>query len=156
MTTKITEEIPIVDAEIYMNKQQGWEEECKKTALSFHKFGIVKFRDPRVNEQDNNEYIDMVEKYFAEVSEKFYNGEELKDVRADLCYQAGATPEGMERARNHKELVDSLTEDNKPMSIQPPVVDAKWRFFWKIGERPEEVKDDIPQVYPENFPDWET
>lgn len=41
------------------------------------------------------------------------------------------------------------------MSIQPPVVDAKWRFFWKIGERPEEVKDDIPQTYPEDFPEWE-
>lgn len=33
--------------------------------------------------------------------------------------------------------------------------DAKWRFFWKIGDRPEEIKDEIPQTYPENFPNWE-
>jgi len=30
------------------------------------------------------------------------------------------------------------------MSVQPPVSDAKWRFFWKIGDRPEEIKDEIP------------
>lgn len=142
--TSATEEIPIVDAIIYMNNSEGWEDECKKVAYSFHKFGIVKFRDPRVNEEDNDEYIDMVEKYFAEVSQKFYRGEELKDVRPDLCYQTGATPEGKERARNHQELLDSLKGSNKPMSVSPPVVDAKWRFFWKIGERPEEVQDDIP------------
>jgi isopenicillin N synthase-like dioxygenase len=39
--------------------------------------------------------------------------------------------------------------------VQPPVKDSKWRFFWKIGERPEEVKDDIPQTIPEDFPEWE-
>lgn len=65
------------------------------------------------------------------------------------------TPEGIEKARDHKALVDSLTGDNKPLSVQPPKFDAKWRFFWKIGERPEEVKDDIPQTIPEAFPEWE-
>ena len=99
--TNVAEEIPIIDAKLYMNQEQGWEDECKKVAYSFHKFGIVKFRDPRVKEQDNDDYINMVEKYFDEVSQKFYRGEELKDVRADLCYQTGATPEGKERARNH-------------------------------------------------------
>jgi hypothetical protein len=35
------------------------------------------------------------------------------------------------------------------------VVDAKWRFFWKIGQRPDELKDETPQVYPKDFPEWE-
>ena len=117
-------------------------------AYSFHKFGILKFKDPRVNEKDNDDYIDMVERYFNTVSKKYYDGgckeEDLADCRPDLCYQTGVTPEGVEKARNHQALVDSLPADSKPLSVQPPVHDAKWRFFWKIGERPEEVKDEIP------------
>jgi len=42
------------------------------------------------------------------------------------------------------------------MSPFPPVDDAKWRFFWKIGERPERmVENNYPNIYPEGFPEWE-
>ena len=58
----MSEEIPVIDAVIYLEKKQGWEEECQKVAYSFHRYGIVKFRDPRVDEKHNDEYIDMVEK----------------------------------------------------------------------------------------------
>jgi len=34
-------------------------------------------------------------------------------------------------------------------------MDAKWRFMWKIGKRPEGAADDFPQVIPEGFPEWE-
>jgi hypothetical protein len=105
--------------------------------------------------EDNDQYIDLVERYFDQISKPYYAGEPLKDARPDLCYQTGVTPEGIERARNHQELVDSLKGDDKPQSVMPPVKDAKWRFFWKIGERPPEVKDDIPQTIPEQFPEWE-
>ena len=94
-------DIPIIDVDKYLNQKEGWEEECKKVAESFHKYGICKMRDPRVNEKDNDDYIDMVERYFDHVSKKFYAGETLKDIRQDLCYQTGATPEGIEKARNH-------------------------------------------------------
>ena len=43
-----------------------------------------------------------------------------------------------------------------PQSRFPPELDAKWRFFWAIGERPVEVADSIPRVVPAAFPDWET
>ena len=137
-------DIPIIDAQKYLEKSEGWEEECRNVAYSFHKYGIVKLKDPRVDEKDNNDYIDMVERYFNEVSKKYYAGEHVKDFRPELCWQTGATPEGIEKAKNHQALVDSLEGDNKPESVQPPVHDAKWRFFWKIGERPEEVEDHIP------------
>ena len=42
-----------------------------------------------------------------------------------------------------------------PHSKFPPDLDAKWRFFWAIGERPDEVADNIPKVIPASFPDWE-
>lgn len=49
MTSQPLEEIPVIDALMYMDKLEGWEEECQKVAFSFHKWGIVKLRDPRVN-----------------------------------------------------------------------------------------------------------
>ena len=42
-----------------------------------------------------------------------------------------------------------------PLSKFPPELDAKWRFFWAIGERPVEVADNIPKVIPASFEDWE-
>jgi len=41
-------EIPVVDGNLYIIKGPGWEEECKKVAMCFHKYGIVKMKDPRV------------------------------------------------------------------------------------------------------------
>jgi hypothetical protein len=138
------EEIPVIDAQKYLTKAEGWEIECQNVAYSFHKFGICKLSDPRVNEKDNSDYIDIVEQYFDNISKKHYAGEKLKDVRPELCYQAGATPSGVEKARDHQKLIESIEEEHKPESVVPPVPDAKWRFFWKIGDRPKEVTDNIP------------
>jgi len=41
------------------------------------------------------------------------------------------------------------------MSKFPPELDAKWRFFWPIGDRPPELENDIPKVIPKDFPEWE-
>jgi len=49
-----------------------------------------------------------------------------------------------------------LTPENYPLSKFPPDLDAKWRFFWAIGERPAEVAENIPRVIPEGFPEWES
>ena len=43
-------EIPVIDSQIYIEQREGWEEECRKVAESFHKYGIVKLKDPRVNQ----------------------------------------------------------------------------------------------------------
>lgn len=48
------------------------------------------------------------------------------------------------------------TAENKPVSPVEPVFDAKWRFMWKIGDRPENAADDFPQVIPKDFEDWES
>ena len=42
-----------------------------------------------------------------------------------------------------------------PLSKFPPELDAKWRFFWAIGDRPAEVAENIPKVIPASFPEWE-
>ena len=125
-------------------------------ADSFHKYGILIVKDPRVNEQDNEEYIDLMEKYFKSTSEKFYSGKSLADCKPEFNYQAGVTTEKVEKARNHYELVKDMLPEDKPLSKFPPEYDAKWRFFWAIGERPSEVANDIPKVIPAEFPEWES
>jgi hypothetical protein len=40
--------------------------------------------------------------------------------------------------------ISSLTKDNQPISPVDPIYDSKWRYYWKIGERPEEAKDNFP------------
>lgn len=96
----------------YLNKEQGWEDECAKVAESFHKFGILRFHDPRVNMEANEKYVDLVERYFDTVSKQYYAGQELKDCRPDLHFQTGVTPESQEKARNHEHLVNSLSGED--------------------------------------------
>ena len=80
------EEVPVINMEAFLNKSGDWEGECKKVADSLHKFGILIVRDPRVNHQDNDTYIDMMERYFELTGKKFYNGEVLKDAHPELSY----------------------------------------------------------------------
>lgn len=62
----------------------------------------------------------MIEKYFKLNSEKYYNGEVLKDLRPKLNYQTGITPELVEKARNHIHVLNNLSDENKTLSKFPP------------------------------------
>ena len=55
------EEPPVIDLQKFFERSDGWQKECDKVAASLHKFGILIVRDPRVNQQMNEDYIDMVE-----------------------------------------------------------------------------------------------
>jgi isopenicillin N synthase-like dioxygenase len=67
----------------------------------------------------------------------------------------GVCPEKQEIARDHAKKIKSYSEENKPVSPLVPIFDAKWRYMWKIGERPAEASDNFPQVIPQDFPEWE-
>ena len=97
-----------------------------------------------------------MERYFEHTSKDFYAGRKLDDCKPEVNFQAGVTPEKIERAKNHYKIAEELKEEDKPLSKFPPEYDAKWRFFWAIGERPAEVRDDIPKVIPRGFDDWES
>lgn len=105
--------------------------------------------------EHNEEYVDMIERYFECESEKFYRGEPLLDCRPELSYQTGVTPEHIEMARNHEAIVNSLEGENKPLTKYPMGKDCKWRFFWPIGDRPETLQNEVPKVHPKDFPEWE-
>ena len=156
-------EMPVIDLDLYlkMSMEENLSEdalnECKKVAECFHRFGIILIKDPRVDMQDNEEYIDLMERYFADIGERFYKDEPISDIKPEHHYQVGATPEYIEMARSHKEKLAALNLDAEDMPVSPlePVLDAKWRFMWKIGERPEGANDDFPAVIPEQYPEWE-
>jgi len=60
-------EVPIIDVRAFLEKdQEAMDHQCKLVARSLHEFGILIWRDPRVNEQDNEDYIDMMEEYFQQ------------------------------------------------------------------------------------------
>ena len=43
-------------------------------------------RDPRVSEKDNDDYVDLMEKYFEQVGDKFYDGEKISDIKPECHY----------------------------------------------------------------------
>lgn len=147
---------PIINVAAFLDNTPEKEEECKKVADSLHKYGICIIKDPRIEEKDNDEYIEMLEKYFETRGDQYYKKEELKEAFPDIHYQVGITPEYKEKARNHCKRFAHYDENNKPISECPPEFDAKWRFFWHIGDRPEERKAQYANVVPEDFPEWET
>ena len=147
-------EIPIIDLKKYIESAMQDPDqltpeatiECQKVAECFHKFGLLLIRDPRVDMKDNEDYIDMMEDYFEKTGDLFYKGQEIAEIRPDCLYQVGVMPEMTEIARNHSQLRAelNLSPEDQPLSPLEPVLDAKWRFMWKIGMRPAGAADDFP------------
>ena len=146
---------PVIDVAAFINGTEAKDEECKKVVESLHKYGILIMKDPRINEEDNEEYLTLLEKYFETRGSQFYAGEELKEARPEIHYQVGVTPEKIEKARNHCKRFEDYEGLNKPLSECPPELDAKWRYFWHIGERPEDKKALYENIVPGDLPDWQ-
>ncbi len=97
-----------------------------------------------------------MERYFAKRGDGFKEGDTVPDIHPEWHYQVGATPEFKEKPRDHCSKFAHMDDEHKPVSECPPVFDAKWRFFWNIGARPEDKKPEHENVIPEDFPEWES
>lgn len=142
-------DIPVIDLGQYLSNASGANdpavvEQCKLVAECLHKYGILIIKDPRVDDKDNNDYIDLMEQYFESRGNQLYSGGMLDDAKPEHHYQVGVCPEFQEKAREHRKRIERYTEENKPVSPIEPIFDAKWRFMWKIGERPEDAADNFP------------
>lgn len=125
-------------------------EECKKAAIALHMYGAVIIKDPTVERQDNDDFLDTMERYFE-------NSDGKQDARPEYHYQVGVTPAFVEKPRNHCEKMGKYGPDDKPLSPCPPEFDAKWRFFWRVGSPPESEKYkalNAEAVIPKDFPEW--
>lgn len=144
----------VINFEPFLKDKSSTEalEECKKLAQNIKDTSCLCVKDPRVSEEDNQKFLDMMERYYDQPTEL-----KMKDVHPELSYQLGATPEGTEVPRDHKNVIQSYSKDNS--AHLPTGADPKWRYFWRIGERPKDTKFpelNAPPVIPTNFPDWTT
>lgn len=106
---------PIVDLSGYLTDQKTAFADCQVVAGLLKKFGFLCVKDPRVNHEQNDEFLNMMEKYYGQRDEI-----KEKDVRKEAFYQVGLTPTHMERARNRCELITKLDRMEKPLTICPP------------------------------------
>jgi len=144
----------IVDISNFLKDKTSAEaiQDCKNVADTLKKTSCLIIRDPRVTEEDNFKFLDMMERYYDQPRDS-----KMKDVHPELSYQLGATPEFTEVPRDHHERIQNLNEKNA--AHVPKGADLKWRYFWRIGSRPENTK--FPElnakpVIPESFPEWTT
>eukprot|EP01027_Heterolobosea_sp_BB2_P025651 GEZU01039363.1.p1 GENE.GEZU01039363.1~~GEZU01039363.1.p1 ORF type:complete len:363 (-),score=148.07 GEZU01039363.1:757-1845(-) len=147
------EDLPVVDLAPFLENPESAEaiKACKQVAQCLHETGVLILRDPRVSTEQNNKFLDMMERYYNQPFEV-----KKKDARPQFHYQIGCTPEFIELPRDNSRFIDQICDPNhKPLIPTGP--DPKWRYFWRIGERPEKTEFpqlNEPQVVPEGFPEW--
>jgi len=120
--------IPVVDMSEFL--RSGALGECSVVASALEVYGCFVVRDPRVETGLNDRFMSMMERYFAQ-------SDGSRDARPELHYQVGVTTSFVEVPRNHCALMKTLRD--AALSECPPTPDQKWRFFWRIGERPTET-----------------
>jgi len=148
----MADQLTPVDLSAFLNDKNSEQalSDCKKVAQTLRATSCLVLRDPRVAESENSNFIDMMEKYYEQPLEK-----KMKDVHPELHYQLGATPEFVEVPRDHSEKINNLKHPHDAQS--PKGADPKWRYFWRIGERPQKtqfVELNAEPVIPEDFPQW--
>jgi len=109
-------------------------------------------RDPRVPQGANDEFIDMMEKYYERGDE-----DKKQDIRKELYYQVGLTPTMTEQARNHCDKFKNVAQEERPLTLCPTGVDPKVRFFWRMGDIPPQTEFkqlNADPVVPEGITNW--
>lgn len=129
------ETLPIVDIAPFLQDPQSPAslEACKKVVEIFQQTSCLIIKSPNVKEEDNSAFLDLMEKYFSQKREEL-----MKDVHPELNYCVGATPDFTEIPRDHTEVISKL--DGKNAAHKPSGADPKWRFFWRVGDRPENTQ----------------
>ncbi|KAJ3205332.1 hypothetical protein HDU67_008917, partial [Dinochytrium kinnereticum] len=120
--------LPVIDIAAFLKDPTSAEAiaECKRAAETLEKYSALCIRDPRVSEEYNGKFLDLMEDYFNQELE-----EKLVDTRPDVGYQVGATPELTEVPRCGRdddclERVEKMPENEKPLDFNGP--DPKWRY----------------------------
>jgi isopenicillin N synthase-like dioxygenase len=74
--------LPSFSVEKFLGNASDAFEECSSLAEALHTYGSVIVKDSRIDELENESYLDLMERYFAQPKE-----EKLNDARAELHYQ---------------------------------------------------------------------
>lgn len=128
---------------------------CEEVSRTLKETGALLVKDPRCPAEDNDRFIDMMERFFEKPTEF-----KCLHARPNLHYQVGVTPEGVEVP---KSLVDEELQEKiraMPKEFQPLLPkgpDPKWRYMWRVGPRPSNTRFkelNSEPVIPEGFPEW--
>jgi len=143
------ETLPIIDISSFLEDPSSPAslEACKKGVDIFKQTSCLIIRSPKVKEEHNAAFLNLVERYFSQRTEEL-----MKDVHPELQYQVGATPEFTEVPRDHTDVIAAQDEKNKAHT--PKGADPKWRFFWRIGDRPKDTtfpEQNAAPVIPDAF-----
>ena len=60
--------VPIVDVNNFLSGTGNYDKECKKVAEALEKYGCLIIKDPRVNAEQNNKFLDQMEHFFLKRS----------------------------------------------------------------------------------------
>lgn len=143
--------VPIIDVKAFLTESPASKTDCKQVAQSLHKYGCLVIKDPRVNQAENDKFLNMIEKYFQNRSKDYYANKSVSDIHPEYDYQVGATPEYKERAKDHGKSFDAYKKEYKPFTPSPPPYDAKWRYFWDISSD-DKIKKRYDNVVPKDIP----
>ncbi|EFJ37417.1 hypothetical protein SELMODRAFT_165027 [Selaginella moellendorffii] len=154
-------DLPVVELEPYLEARgsqplpENVRNSCLEVAKCLREAGALVLRDPRCTPEDNDRFLNMMERYFG-MADEFKRQQE----RRHLHYQVGVTPEGVEvpRCALDKDLqarMEKIPDSEKPR--MPVGADPKWRYMWRVGPRPANTRFkefNADPVVPEGFPDW--
>ena len=152
--TLATSEIPVFDLAHFLAGDAD-EATCKAMASYLRDTSILVVRDPRVTAEDAQRFTELMQRYYSQPVDSL-----MADARPECAYQVGVTPEKVECAKCAKdpaclERIEAMPEDQRPH--KPTKADPKWRFFWRIGPRPEASsfpEQNLEPVCPKAFPEW--
>ncbi|KAL6569810.1 hypothetical protein OROMI_014324 [Orobanche minor] len=160
-------QIPVIDLASYLESSgkhpSPYEEKlgpeltslCAEVSRTLRETGALLVKDPRCTAEDNDRFLDMMEKYF-EMPDDFKRRQE----RPQLHYQVGLTPEGVEVPRSLMDEEMQAKIRALPVEFRPstPVgPDPKWRYMWRVGPRSSSSRfkeQNSEPVIPEGFPVW--
>lgn len=78
------DKVAIVDLTQFLKDDTSATDLCKEVVRSFRETGILIIKDPRLDYNDNEKFIDMMEKYYDQPDEV-----KAKDARPKVMFQVG-------------------------------------------------------------------
>ncbi|THH13473.1 hypothetical protein EW146_g6747 [Bondarzewia mesenterica] len=131
--------LPVIDFDLFLSQpleSEAVQDECKRAAEALITYGALLLKDQRVSEEDNINFLDLQEDYFAQPL-----AELKKDERPDFSYQVGVTLENTEKPKCAVDepclrVIERLSPLERPLDITAHQPDPKCRFFWKMSEKP--------------------
>ena len=61
--------VPIVDVKAFLTESGNYTQDCKTVAKALETYGCLIIKDPRVNAEQNNKLLDLMERFFYKRSQ---------------------------------------------------------------------------------------